>query len=424
MSHRTETPVEIFATGFHHGRQWTCADLQQIYGNYLALSVAKNGEQPYLRCPVVIGHEEDQQVLKRSDLPAAGWLEPNLQYVSTGPNSAKLTVPFGEIPDDVAGWVNDKQYRHVSSEVYDDFVDHAGVHHGLTLRRVALLGAEPPAQKQLAELPPVVRMADGQKTTVVRFSDQGSGGMNRDQMLQLVKASGAPLTPKFLDSLSDEQLAELITSLNSGGQPAPDAANPGTPPAPDAGQMSDGGTPAPAPAPAPSPAPANPVPAGSPSQVILKYADAQARRVLNMTQAAENLAQKRLADEKSRTVHAFCERWVKEGKLTPAEIDRSVDPKTKLPKNPANVHDRLMRADNLNKVHRFGDRAELMSEFDLQVAEIEARQPVHRFSEQVADHVPGQPGRRHLTPERRAELLGSSVLGRSIIAKEKTAAAK
>src|SRR5579859_435087 len=181
--------VEIFSTGFHRGRWWTRDDLRQIHANFKALS---EGPDPYHRVPAVIGHEEDQEILKRSDLPAAAVLT-NLRYAESGNRDAKLVVDYRDVPETIADWVRNKLYRATSAEVYPNYIDHDGVAHGLTLRRVAMLGGEPPQQKNLAELPmPVIQHGDRQETIVVTFNFGET--VNRDQMLALISSSGAPLS--------------------------------------------------------------------------------------------------------------------------------------------------------------------------------------------------------------------------------------
>src|SRR5687767_3804913 len=63
--------MEIFATGRHRDRDYTAADLAGIVLNFRKFS-SPRAEEVLLRVPCVIGHEEDQAYLQRTDLPAAG----------------------------------------------------------------------------------------------------------------------------------------------------------------------------------------------------------------------------------------------------------------------------------------------------------------------------------------------------------------
>jgi hypothetical protein len=95
------TDVEVFATGYHDGRDWTRADLTEIYNNFNKLSF---GDSPYVEPTVVLGHESDQTILKRSDLPSAGVVKA-MRYVESGTADAKLFGDYKNVPDEVAGWL-------------------------------------------------------------------------------------------------------------------------------------------------------------------------------------------------------------------------------------------------------------------------------------------------------------------------------
>ncbi len=135
--------VEIFASGTWNGYTFTEADLDRIAVNFERL---RNADPPILRPPVVLGHDEDQSWLRQTGLPAAGWVERCWR------EQTRLYADFAEVPPAVARLINQRAYRQVSVELYQDFV-HAGEHYGWTLRRVALLGGELPAVHGLADLP-------------------------------------------------------------------------------------------------------------------------------------------------------------------------------------------------------------------------------------------------------------------------------
>jgi len=135
--------VEIFAAGTHGGREYTEEDLDVVIRNFAELST---GDSPVLQPPVVLGHEEDQSLLARSDLPAAGWVK---RLYRDGP---LLRADLGEVPEEIARLIDQRAYRKVSAELYDDFT-HDGKRFGPVLRRVALLGGSVPAIKSLADIP-------------------------------------------------------------------------------------------------------------------------------------------------------------------------------------------------------------------------------------------------------------------------------
>lgn len=146
--------VEIFATGEFNGERWTLRDLAEIARNFNELGPSRKN---LLKAPVVLGHEETQEFLERTDLPAAGW--PSRVWVKpyrdprTGAVEGILKADFAEVPAQIAGLINSRAYRKVSAEIYDDFRDDFGHSHGKALRRVSLLGGEIPKVKRLADIP-------------------------------------------------------------------------------------------------------------------------------------------------------------------------------------------------------------------------------------------------------------------------------
>jgi hypothetical protein len=104
------TGCEIFAAGTHRGKLYTLRDLDDMVANFRDFS---SGPRPLLRVPAVLGHEESQEWLDRSDLPAAAWAEALYRDGDT------LEADLGDIPPKVARLLKGKAYRTVSAEVYD-----------------------------------------------------------------------------------------------------------------------------------------------------------------------------------------------------------------------------------------------------------------------------------------------------------------
>lgn len=414
--------VEIFATGDHgQGDVFTDQDLAEMEANFKRFM---QGPKPLLQPPLVAGHEEDQKLLQRTDTPAAGWVkrlwrEPATQ--ADGKPGTVLKADFGDVPPPWDEWIRQHRFRKVSAEIYDSPQQAGLPGSGKVLRRVALLGAELPRVKGLADLPAPVPAKGGDGATTspryparLRFSDaqrakgwrritffsERTAVMDRETMMKM--AQGYGLSEEFLKGLDDTQLGQLIVEWQrmQGGGPAPTPTE--TPPA-DTG-MSEG---APPPAPAPATG-AGPVPAGNPSQVILKYSELD-RRFKTLEQkmtAQEQLAQARLVQEREATVKTFCERMVREKKMTPAEAD----PASKVP----NTYQRLLRADPVQKVHKFGEKGESLSELELQMKEIETRDPAtvaRLFSEKLSQPAGGAV----VAPDRKQALLASSPLGRAAL---------
>lgn len=105
-------------------------------------------QPPLIAVKVGVGHEEDEALLKRTDLPAAGWVK---RVYRQGP---KLFADFREMPQVIEDLINRKAFRKISAEIYTDFADQ-GETYGLVLRRAVLLGGEVPQVKSLADIPTV-----------------------------------------------------------------------------------------------------------------------------------------------------------------------------------------------------------------------------------------------------------------------------
>jgi hypothetical protein len=486
--------VPIFAAGDFDGEAWTEADLDEIAANFQRLST---GPRPLLEPPAVVGHEEDQQLLERTDLPAGGWIRRLWKARDDEDGIVKLWADIEQIPAEVAGWINDGLYRKVSAEIYDDPSQGNLPGEGKVLRRVALLGGEIPRQKHLGALPfavtagsdgaslpappPRLRFCEATQVGNFRrisfFAERGAVAaeddkfercvkhvkeagtavnpwavchatlgseascpqcspfaesiMDREQLTQAALQLG--LTQATVDLLDDAALASVVLELQAraAGQPAPGEAPPEMPVMAEtpeeeeerkrreaAAAMSEGGTGAPPP---PAPAPAAPFAAPAhPQQVVLKYNELERRyrRLERRLDESERRRAERDRAEHADTVRSFCERMLRDKKVLPAEID----PQARTP----NLFHRLLRADCARKVHTFGERRGL-SEYQLQCAEVEARDPaalVRFFSEKVPSGGVGAGGGAPNAPavlsqERRQQLLGSSPLGTAILRTQK-----
>lgn len=408
---------ELFAEGDHDGERWTEGDLDELVANFARLST---GDRPAHEPPLVIGHEDDQQLLDRTDLPSAGVIDSLRKWWDPTEGRWTLLGTARDVDEVPADWIDRKLYRKVSAEIYDHPSQANLPGEGKVLRRVALLGGEVPRVKGLKALPFTRRFSEGGKyRRVTRFSE-GKAKMDREQLVQLALQLG--VGQKTIDMLSDEQLAALVLDLQAaaagmapaGEEPPPEApAEPAilseTPPEedPDKPSMNSEAVPAAAPAPAAS----SGFPSGTPSQMILKYAELERnfKRLDRQMQQRERLEAVRTRQEHAGAVHAFCERMVKAKKLTPAEADPT-DPKR------INTYHRLLRS-SPTKVHKFseGGRQVVKSETELQMAEIEARDPAlltRFFSEKMQQPQPGGGG---MSDARKKELLGSSLLGRAVL---------
>jgi hypothetical protein len=386
--------VEVFATGHHHGRDWTLADLQQAVTNWNALRTIKNADgSPLLDPPLWVGHEELPELNDRTDLPRFG----GVNALAIGPKrpdgETPLVAGFNDVHPELSSWIDQGKITDISAEFYEDFVDEKGKHWGIVLRRVCCLGATPPAVKSLntfRDQRPTHAFASKQKTftirTVFKFADAPGGStMDRkqvDEMLAgIIAQQNLPLTKEFIAGLDDDQAAQLLKDLTGGGNPPPD---PNAPPAgfaDDAAKAKAAADKAAADAAAQSQL--------TPAALTVKFQDMMKRQLAELvtplkqelTQTKRELAAVRqqtsdtLREEKSRKVHAFMDRMVDDGKgnckVLPADRDR--------------LTAQLMRADTVNKVVKFGDgdKAETLTELDAQMRTIEALPVIKKFGDKM-----------------------------------------
>lgn len=216
--------VDLFDVGQHNGDEYGPADIDELIRNFQVLSTGPN---PPVPVPVVLGHDEDQEILKRDDLPAAGWLTRVYEQGS------KLCGDFSDIVPAVADLINQRGYRRVSVEINPCF-ELNGNKYGKVLWRVGLLGAAQPAVKSLKDIPRA-QYAHRPAKTILLFSDVRKHSMDRNQMLDALKQLGFDVS-KITDAVPDECLAEMLR-LAGNGNGAPESLDQ-VPPAPD-GQFSD-----------------------------------------------------------------------------------------------------------------------------------------------------------------------------------------
>ncbi len=146
--------VPIFEQGTHRDKPYGPRDLADMVRNFSRYSVGKDAILPV---PTVLGHEEDQQILQRSDQPSVGW--PDRVYTGHGkrdedgkPLDPKtLYADYDEPPDVLHKLLANRAYNRVSCEVYDEPPEgHPGT--GKALRRIALLGGDQPQIKTLGDI--------------------------------------------------------------------------------------------------------------------------------------------------------------------------------------------------------------------------------------------------------------------------------
>lgn len=225
--------VEIFATGHYRGRDWSIRDLEEMADNFNKLGPDGN---KLLQPPIVLGHEETQEFLEKTNLPSAGW--PSKVWLkkyndsATGKPEAILLANFSDVPQSIANLIKNRRYRKVSAEIYDDFTDDHGNGYGKAIRRIALLGGEIPQVKRIADIPidsfcdrPIAygtRLRRGESNasksrgTYFVFSEV----IPMDRASLSAQALAAGIAQEVIDTMTDDQLAAVCKALPAPAAPA------------------------------------------------------------------------------------------------------------------------------------------------------------------------------------------------------------
>jgi hypothetical protein len=149
--------AHIFSTGLHQGngpgakRTWTETDLDGIVSIFDAAQQAG-------RVPLKFGHNEEQAVTDGQ--PAIGWVSKLWR------DGKKLMANFSDIPTAVYSMIQKGLYKFCSIEVLKN-AEYSGKTFPFMLDAVALLGADPPAVNNLADLQ---RLTAARSMPALKFS--------------------------------------------------------------------------------------------------------------------------------------------------------------------------------------------------------------------------------------------------------------
>lgn len=130
--------VEIFAEGTWNKDPYSSDDLDAMVANFQA---SKDKVKPFIK----LGHGDNQVLLERDGLPAAGWIT-NLYR-----QGHKLLVDIKGMPKVIADLVRSGGYRRVSSEILINPTIE-GKSYSKVLKAVAFLGGEMPAVTNLKDI--------------------------------------------------------------------------------------------------------------------------------------------------------------------------------------------------------------------------------------------------------------------------------
>lgn len=193
--------VEIFSIGKWNGDEYTEADLDEMVR---AFSETADRSRPALK----LGHDENQELLQRDGLPAAGWV--GKLYRS----GSKLLADFIDIPNKIYELIKNKAYRNVSSEIYWD-VEFNGVSYRRALAGVALLGADMPAVTNLSDLLAMYGLEWPEKK---RYNGTLKGAKLKEYTMPRIASApeskeGIKMSDENKDGISKEQFDELTAKI-------------------------------------------------------------------------------------------------------------------------------------------------------------------------------------------------------------------
>lgn len=130
--------VEIMSVGRWNGKDITDEKLDQVIE---AFQATKDFSLPVLK----LGHNAEQDLLKKDGLPAAGYVS------NVYKKGNKLLADFVDIPDKIFKLLKKKAYKKVSVELYSG-LKFDGKTYPTFLGAVALLGADLPAMQNLNDI--------------------------------------------------------------------------------------------------------------------------------------------------------------------------------------------------------------------------------------------------------------------------------
>jgi hypothetical protein len=430
--------VELFAVGDHdeRGEPFTADHLREIAHNFAFL---RDNPDFHHEPACALGHDEDQADLrarlrddaeyrayvermdgsdpfkKRTSAAAAGWPD----EVTFDPATGKLTAKkIGYIPPTIGGMIDRRELRYPSVELYRPF-KHEGKEYGLAIRRIALLGAHPPAVKKLKPF--------GRTVPALAFSEREDGfgryvfaesaPMTRTEKIAAVKARYPALPAAVVEALSDELLDATAAAPEpeGGGKPKPQ---------PEPGQpvpTQPPGVPNPTPKPGqPSPsAPQQPTPEPA---AALAFAELEQRYGRLEERARRREAEEALREKINREkvvddlLTWASNRTDDHGRPDPAVLPYMTEKNPRVP----NLRTELLAADNTHAM-AFGEQS--LTPFERLVAQVKGTPSgIYRgalaFGERVAQ---GGAAADEMPAARRSELLSYTTTGRAILRDEAAA---
>lgn len=150
---------EVFTVGKWNGKNYTSKYIDDIVDSF---GKSKVGFEP----PLKLGHNDEQKILQKDGLPAAGWVE-NLRK-----SGNKLLADIKDIPKKIFDLMEKKAYKSCSVEVYNNYENKEGKRFPRVLKAIALLGADIPAVEGLDDILSLYDQ-EGRSYEIINFEKEG-----------------------------------------------------------------------------------------------------------------------------------------------------------------------------------------------------------------------------------------------------------
>jgi hypothetical protein len=203
--------MPVFKLGVWKGEDFSLADLDEIVKNTNIL-IKANLIEP----PIKLGHDDNQVLLQNDGYPAGGYIR-NVYRMGD-----QIFADVTNVPEKLYKLIEKKAYKNVSAEIYQDY-EHPVTKEkmGKVLRAVAVLGADLPEVKGLAD---ILNQYTTKELAYVSFSEKEfkeAYEMKTEFTLKEIEGLYPCCSDKCkkymeenkLTKLDGEKLAEIVTEV-------------------------------------------------------------------------------------------------------------------------------------------------------------------------------------------------------------------
>ena len=173
--------VEVFGTGEWNKHKITDEDLDNIVNG-------TNEIIDQLKPKVKLGHDDKQEILQKSGLPAGGWIT-KLKKVGD-----KILVDIKEVPKVLYQLVKNGAYKRISSEILYDYTEPSTKKkYKKVLSAIAFLGADLPAVTNLKDIAALYD-ADENANLIIYEKEKMTKKVNNKKGVEYIMADGLKIT--------------------------------------------------------------------------------------------------------------------------------------------------------------------------------------------------------------------------------------